>query len=121
MPKITVGRDEEDKQKYELQGTGKIGKHLVGENEEAHAANPIYFDLARPHVMGIFGKRGTGKSYSMGTIAEEIQTSEVADNCSTIIIDSMGIYWSMKHPNDRAASLLDEWDEKPETYDPQIL
>ncbi|QGA80558.1 ATP-binding protein [Candidatus Nanohalobium constans] len=120
MPKITVGRDEEDKQKYGLEGTGKIGKHLVGENEEAHTANTVYFDIARPHVMGVFGKRGTGKSYSLGTIAEEIQTSSVAQNCSTVIIDSMGIYWSMKHPNDRAASMLEGWDEKPEAFDVNV-
>ncbi|PSH02449.1 MAG: hypothetical protein BRC26_00510 [Nanohaloarchaea archaeon QH_8_44_6] len=56
----------------------------------------------------------------MGTLAEEIQTSSVADNCSSIIIDSMGIYWSMKHPNDRAASLLDQWEIKPDTFDPRI-
>jgi DNA helicase HerA-like ATPase len=120
MPKITIGRDEEDQEEYGLHGTGMMGKHLVGENEEAHKANPIYFDLARPHVMGIFGKRGTGKSYSMGTIAEEIQGSDIADNCSTIMIDSMGIYWSMKHPNDRSSALLDSWGEKPETYDAKI-
>lgn len=61
MPKISVGRDEEDREKHGLTGTGIVGKHLVGEKEEAHKANPIHFDLARPHVMGIFGKRGTGK------------------------------------------------------------
>ncbi len=120
MPKICVGRDEEDQEEHGLEGTGMIGKHLVGENEEAHMANPIYFDLARPHVMGVFGKRGTGKSYSLGTIAEEIQTSDVSENCSTIIIDSMGIYWSMKHPNDRQARALEQWDEKPANYDAEI-
>ncbi|MFB6192713.1 MAG: LAGLIDADG family homing endonuclease [Candidatus Nanohaloarchaea archaeon] len=61
MPKISVGRSEEDRKEHGLEGTGIIGKHLVGENEEAHKANPIYFDLAKPHVMGVFGKRGTGK------------------------------------------------------------
>jgi intein/homing endonuclease len=61
MPKISVGRSEEDQEEHGLEGTGVIGKHLVGENEEAHAANPIYMDLAKPHVMGVFGKRGTGK------------------------------------------------------------
>jgi intein/homing endonuclease len=61
MPKISVGRDDEDRDEHGLKGTGVIGKHLVGEKEEAHKANPIHFDLARPHVMGLFGKRGTGK------------------------------------------------------------
>lgn len=61
MPNITIGRDSEDVEKHGLDGTGLLGKHLVGEKEEAHMANPVYIDLARPHVMGIFGKRGTGK------------------------------------------------------------
>lgn len=120
MPKISVGRNEEDREEHGLDGTGVIGKHLVGENEEAHKANPIYFDLAKPHVMGVFGKRGTGKSYSMGTIAEELQNSDISNNLSTIVIDSMGIYWSMKRPNDRAAGMLEEWDIKPEAFDAQI-
>ncbi len=120
MPKINVGRDEKDFEEYGLSGTGVIGKHLVGENQEAHKANPIHFDLARPHVMGIFGKRGTGKSYSMGTIAEELQTADISENLSTIIVDPMGIYWSMKRPNERAAGLLERWDLNPDTFDAQV-
>lgn len=120
MPKISVGRDDEDRDEYGLKGTGIIGKHLVGENEEAHKANPIYFDLARPHVMGVFGKRGTGKSYSLGTIAEELQDADISQNLSTIIIDPMGIYWSMKRPNNRGTTMLDSWDMKPEGFDAKV-
>lgn len=120
MPKICVGRDQEDQEKHGLNGTGLIGKHLVGEGHEAHTANSVYLDLARPHVMGIFGKRGTGKSYSMGTIAEEIHDADIADNLSTIIIDSMGVYWSMKKPNERAAGILEDWGYKPKNYDANI-
>lgn len=120
MPKISVGRDDEDFEEHGLKGTGIIGRHLVGENEEAHMANPIYFDLARPHVMGIFGKRGTGKSYSMGTIAEELHSADISDNLSTIIIDPMGIYWSMKRPNERAAGELEGWDLNPDTFDAKV-
>ena len=115
-----MGRSEDDKDEYGLKGTGVIGKHLVGENEEAHTANPIHFDLAKPHVMGVFGKRGTGKSYSLGTIAEEIQTADISQNLSTIMIDPMGIYWSMKRPNEKDVSVLDQWDMKPEAFDAQV-
>ncbi len=120
MPKISVGRDQEDREEHGLKGTGVIGKHLVGEKEEAHKANTIHFDLARPHVMGVFGKRGTGKSYSMGTIAEELQNADISDNLSTIIIDPMGIYWSMKRPNERSITVLEEWDLKPENFDAKV-
>jgi DNA helicase HerA-like ATPase len=121
MPKISVGRGEDIEEEYGMKGTGEIGRHLVGENEEAHAANPIHFDIATPHVMGVFGKRGTGKSYSLGTIAEEIHDADISDNLSTIIVDPMGIYWSMKRPNDRAATMLEQWDLKPKGYDINIF
>ncbi len=120
MPKISVGRDDEDREEHGLKGTGIIGKHLVGEKEEAHKANSIHFDLARPHVMGVFGKRGTGKSYSLGVLAEEIQNTDISQNLSTILIDPMGIYWSMKRPNDRAAGALEEWDLTPEAFDAKV-
>jgi DNA helicase HerA-like ATPase len=121
MPKISVGRGEDIEEEYGMKGTGEIGRHLVGENEEAHAANPIHFDIATPHVMGVFGKRGTGKSYSLGTIAEEIHDADISDNLSTIIVDPMGIYWSMKRPNDRAATMLEQWDLNPKGYDINIF
>ena len=120
MPDIVVGRDDKDQEEHGLDGTGLIGKHLVGEGHEAHTANPVYMDLARPHVMGVFGKRGTGKSYSVGTIAEEIHDADISDNLSTVIIDSMGVYWSMKRPNERAAGILEKWDLKPDNYDANI-
>ncbi|MFB6203400.1 MAG: ATP-binding protein [Candidatus Nanohaloarchaea archaeon] len=120
MPKISVGRTEEDREEHGLEGTGVIGRHIVGENEEAHMANPVYFDIAKPHVVGVFGKRGTGKSYTMGVLAEEIQNTDIEDNLSTIMIDSMGIYWSMKRPNERAAGMLEEWDLNPKAFDAQV-
>lgn len=120
MPKITIGRSEGDREKFgATKGTGFIGKHMVGEKKEAHVANPIYMDIARPHVVGIFGKRGTGKSYSIGVMAEEIikAPESVANNLSAIIVDPMGIYWSMKFPNENDAILLDDWDLNPEAMD----
>lgn len=120
MPKITIGRSDEDLDDFGAEaGTGYIGKHIVGENQEAHTANKIRMDISRPHVIGVFGKRGQGKSYSLGVIAEELLQADddVAQNVSTIIIDSMGIYWSMKYPNENDAVLLDQWDMKPDSMD----
>ncbi|MCJ7478558.1 MAG: ATP-binding protein [Candidatus Nanohaloarchaeota archaeon QJJ-7] len=120
MPEITVGRDDSDLEEYgEEFATAFIGKHIVGEQQEAHTANPLHLDIARPHVMGIFGKRGTGKSYTMGVLAEELKQSEekVKDNLSTLMIDSMGIFWSMKNPNEDDAVILDHWDLNPQQID----
>lgn len=120
MPRITVGRDESDVEEFgEKLGTGFIGKHILGEKKEAHTANPVRLDIARPHVMGIFGKRGQGKSYTMGVLAEELMNADdaVRENLSTIMIDSMGIFWSMKNPNDEDGTLLDRWGLGPSSMD----
>ncbi len=120
MPKITVGRDDADIEEFgEELATAFLGKHIVGEQQEAHTANPLRMDIARPHVMGIFGKRGTGKSYTLGVLAEELKQAgdEVKDNLATLMVDSMGIFWSMKNPNEEDPVLLDRWDLTPQPVD----
>jgi hypothetical protein len=116
IEKIIVGKDWKDLKKYGETGTAFIGKHIVGKGEEAHLTNPIQMDLTRPHVVLISGKRGTGKSHSAGVIAEEMYKlpDEIRMNLSFLMIDTMGIYWSMKLPNEKDADLLKEWKIKPE-------
>ncbi len=116
MPKITIGRSRGDLQKFGPDlGTAYLGRSLVGEKRESHAANMLRMDIARPHVIGVFGKRGSGKSYTLAVIAEELMNAppEIKENISVIIVDTMGIYWSMKYPNDREAVLLEKWHLKP--------
>ncbi|HLD57351.1 MAG TPA: hypothetical protein VJA47_03540, partial [archaeon] len=92
MENIVVGRDEDDEAKYGETGTVFIGKHLVGEGDEAHTTNPVLMDVVKPHIVLVVGKRGTGKSYSGGVIAEEITLLPkiVKENLATVIIDTMG-------------------------------
>ncbi len=54
-------------------------------------------------------------SYTMGIIAEGVADLEadIASNISVIILDTMGIYWTMKYPNDKEKDLLAEWGMKP--------
>ena len=53
----------------------------------------------------------SGKSYCMGVIAEGIAMlpEEQKKKLSVIILDTMGIYWSMRFPNHKDADLLREW------------
>ncbi|MEK6889471.1 MAG: LAGLIDADG family homing endonuclease [Nanoarchaeota archaeon] len=50
-------------------------------------------------------------SYTLGVIAEELSNlpSETAKNISSLIFDTMGIFWTMKYKNQKDAELLDEW------------
>jgi DNA helicase HerA-like ATPase len=49
----------------------------------------VSLDLDRPHAALIVGKRGTGKSYTLGVIAEEVAA---AAQISPVIVDPMGAF-----------------------------
>lgn len=113
------GRLKKDLEKFGTKAAGYIGKHIVGTGEEAHLTTKVYLDLLRPHVILICGKRGSGKSYSAGTIIEEILSleKEYASKIGCVIFDPIGIYWSMKFPNELEADQLKEWKLEPKKFD----
>jgi len=115
VEKIIVGRNREDLKAFGSRGTAYIGRHIVGEGEESHLTNAVQMDVTRPHVVLVSGKRGTGKSYTGGVVAEEIAAlpEEIRNNLSVLMFDTMGIYWSMTHPNTKGLPLLKQWGLKP--------
>jgi hypothetical protein len=116
---IIIGRSESDRKKYGSQGMILLGKQYVKMGRENSLANPVYLDMLRSHVVFVCGKRGGGKSYTMGVIAEGLADlpSEVRNNLSIIMLDTMGIYWTMKYPNRKDRDLLKLWDLEPKKMD----
>ena len=112
---IILGRDDSDKERFGKEGTVFFGKHFVKMGETMSLSNKVFLDVARPHVVLLSGKRGSGKSYSLGTIFEGILDlpENVRRNLSVIVVDTMGIYWTSKFPNTRQSKQLKEWDLKP--------
>ncbi len=119
---IVIGRDEDTRKKYGLQGTVFLGKQYVQMGPVTSLSSNVYFDVASSHVVFICGKRGGGKSYTMGAIAEGLADlpQEVRQNLSFILLDTMGIYWTMKYPNKQDELLLAEWGFKPKGLDVKI-
>ncbi len=119
---IVIGRTKADKEKFNLDGTILLGKHYVKMGQRTSLSNPIYFDMNRSHVVFVCGKRGSGKSYTLGVMAEGMADlpKEIKDNLSIVIFDTMGVYWSMKYPNKEDRELLEEWDMEPKGLDVQI-
>ena len=54
-------------------------------------------------------------SYTMGVVAEgfHLLEDEIKQNLSIILLDTMGIYWTMKYPNKADEDLLSQWGLKP--------
>lgn len=111
MYDIVIGRSEADKEKYGTTGSVFLGKHYVKMGQTTSLSNKVYLDVAKSHVVFVVGKRGSGKSYTMGVIAEGIYDlpEEVKNNLAVVMLDTMGIYWTMKYPNHKEKEILDEW------------
>lgn len=58
-------------------------------------------------------------SYTMGVIAEGMAglPKNIKNNLSFVLLDTMGIYWTMKYPNKQDKLLLDEWGLAPSALD----
>ncbi len=108
---ITVGRDITDKARFGDKGLIYLGKGYVKMGTYTSLSNRILMDVARSHVILIAGKRGSGKSYTLGVITEEIANlpQELARNIAPIIFDTMGIFWTMKFKNEKDKDILKEW------------
>lgn len=112
---IVIGRDKGDVKRFGDKGLIYIGKGYVKMGTYTSLSNMIWLDVARSHVVMIAGKRGSGKSYTLGAIAEELcdLPEEVSQNIAPLIFDTMGIFWTMKYKNEKDAALLQEWGLKP--------
>ena len=123
MYEIVLGRSRRAREKYGLRGTIYIGKHYIKMGETLSLANEVRMDVGGPHVILVSGKRGSGKSYTLGVIAEGLvnMPEEVSDNLACLIFDTMGLYWTMRYPNYRDDKLLDEWELKPKKLAPTVF
>ena len=71
----------------------------LGRLAEAGPLTDVRFDTSMAHVIGLFGKRGSGKSYTLGTLLEGLCTREtsttISENPRTqaiLLFDTLGIF-----------------------------
>jgi len=123
MYEIVLGRDDSDRLELGEEGLIFLGRLYVTMGNTTSLSNNVYLDIARSHVILICGKRGSGKSYSLSVIAEEIANlpEQVKNNLSVVIFDTMGIFWSMKYPNERQRELLERWRLSPRGLDVKVF
>lgn len=122
MYEIIIGRSEDDRKKFGIKGTILLGKHYVQMGQQISLSSSIYLDVIRSHVVLVCGKRGSGKSHSLGVIAEGIADlpDEIRSKVSVILLDTMGVYWTMKYPNTADRDRVLQWGYEPKSLDVQI-
>src|SRR3989344_5080680 len=105
---IILGRNQEDKKRFGKSGLIYLGRGYVTMGRNTSLSNNLYMDVARSHVVLVAGKRGSGKSYTLGVITEEISNlpPEESRNIASLIFDTMGIFWTMKYKNEKDKLLL---------------
>jgi len=111
---IILGRDKADKEKFGKKGLIQLGRGYVTMGQHTSLSNNLFMDIARSHVVLVGGKRGSGKSYTLGVMAEELANlpPETSQNIASLIFDTMGIFWTMKFENEKDKLLLKKWDLK---------
>lgn len=84
---------------------GGIEKIFIGRLAETGPLVKTHYDVSDPHVIAIFGKRGSGKSYTLGSILEGLCTKETDSVISTsyrnqaiLLFDTLGIFQWMDLP-----------------------
>jgi len=108
----------------------------LGRLGETGALTDVRFDTAHPHVIAIFGKRGSGKSYTMGSMLESLCTRRTESSISRIerdravlLFDTLGIFqWtdiSLTEAADQPViqeqrAVWRGWDLEPEPLDVQV-
>ena len=79
----------------------RIGRHSDAQDE-------VVIEGDRARVMFICGKRGSGKSYTIGVLVEEIFERTQGDNL-IVVVDPMGIFHTMALPNEEQVRDLLSW------------
>jgi DNA helicase HerA-like ATPase len=80
----------------------------------------VYLNAAGSRAVLVCGKRGSGKSYTLGVIIEEL-ISVGAREVIPIIVDPIGIYHTMVLRNDKQSSELYQWGLTARGFDVRLL
>jgi SMC interacting uncharacterized protein involved in chromosome segregation len=83
-------------------GKGYIGNRIAGYTKTSKGkiikkGQKVFIDFTDAFTWTIIGKRGKGKSYGANVLIEEIL--EQNPTLGVLVIDIMGLYFSLKYPN----------------------
>ena len=81
--------------------------------EEDYMSKDLWLDLESAHVVYVMGSRRSGKSYTLGTIAEGLTSNDLSTGNvqnGVLILDTLNLYWtSESEPKEGEISKLTKW------------
>ena len=102
---VVIGRRTSDMKRLRSRGLLLLGE-ILESGDGIEKGMPVYLGAEYPHVVFICGKRGSGKSYTLGVFAEELCRNSL--EIATVIVDPIGIFWSLKEKGYGAQEKLKE-------------
>ncbi len=87
--------------------------------KDSRDGQPVYLRFDGARAVLICGKRGSGKSYTMGVLIEELLGCR--DAPTAIVVDPMGIYHTMQRGNEAQADDLYRWGLNPRAFSVRLL
>ncbi|MBI4361967.1 MAG: ATP-binding protein [Euryarchaeota archaeon] len=101
------------------EGALRVGRYQA---LDGSLGGTVYLDVSRPHVVLVCGKRGTGKSYTLGVVAEEVLSlpEEFRRRLSLVVVDPLGVFWTLGEPQRKADGLV-SWGLEPRGFPVQMF
>lgn len=93
-------------------------KMLLG--KDIQSDEPVYLNAEGSRAVLVCGKRGSGKSYTLGVLVEELLAMG-GNEVIPIIVDPMGVYHTMTQPNTPQQDALFNWGLTPKGYAVRLL
>lgn len=88
--------------------------------KDIQSEDPVYLDAEGARAVLICGKRGSGKSYTVGVLVEELLAAG-AENVIPVIVDPMGVYHTMSQANTSQQDVLFNWGLSTKGYTVRLL
>lgn len=118
-----------------LGGEGRKSRTVLGRLAEFGPQREVWLDLDREHVVAIVGKRGSGKTHTLGVLVEGLSQSsqgpclsqvQAVHQHAIVIFDTLNLFqWvdlplsTAKGPNaQRQRNLLARWKLEPKPIEP---
>jgi len=122
--KEVFGRSESKTSKLGTKGCCYLGKNVSYPGGEYEEMGKAYLDIVSPHCMLVVGKRGTGKSYTLGVIAEGFARlkEKYSENLSLVLVDTMSVFHSLKKENTNESEIkqMENFDIEPENWKDKV-